>query len=270
MTNQMTFVLSNEGHAHTFPLIRVLHESLTKFQKLQVVELGSLGKTLVLDNILQLSELDDAKYHESMVHPVLNSLDSPSRTLVLGGGDGCLIREILKYDDIVVDLVEIDVEVIEASKKYLSSLNLGSFNDKRCVLHVEDACQWALHCKEKYDAIFLDITDPQHDTPSEGIMSDEVMSAIFSLLKPEGIIISQSDNFDICPNQTYTWVEKFSKRFKKIEVYGIPCVSYGGSINFTAASNGPGITRKIKDGISLKWLNQRRLESLFDLYSLGE
>lgn len=270
MKNQMTFVLSNEGHTHSFPLTKVLYSSTTEFQKIQIVELGSLGKSLVLDDILQLSELDDAKYHETMVHPVLYSIDKPSRVLVIGGGDGCLVREIVKHDKVVVDLVEIDSEVVAASQKYLAPLNENAFDHERCEVHLEDACRWVQRCDKKYDAVFLDITDPQHDTPSEGIISDDVMNAIYGLLKPDGIIISQSDNFDICPDQTHAWVETFSSHFKTIQVYGVPCVSYGGSINFTAASNGMGITKKLSSNIDLRWLTQQRLDGLFSMYSIEE
>lgn len=261
-----TFELSENGHKHTFPVRCNIHAEHTGFQQLEVLDLESLGKTLVLDNIIQLSELDDAKYHETMVHPVISSLGVAKKALVIGGGDGCLVRELLKYDDMHVTLVEIDPSVINASCKYLGDLNELSLQNERCSVFIADACEWIVACDNDFDAIFLDITDPQHNTPSANIITDKVMSALARRMRPSGILITQADNPDICPEQTVLWKEALGKHFQNIQSYGVPCLSYGSSINFVVGSNGSNVSRQADLLPNLKWLNQERLQAAFSLY----
>ena len=261
-----TFELSEIGHKHTFPVRCNVHAEHTGLQQLEILELEGLGRTLVLDNIIQLSELDDAKYHEMMVHPVVSSLGSSKNALVIGGGDGCLVRELLKYSDMHVTLVEIDERVIEASCKYLDSLNEMSFKDSRCSVFIADACEWIIACEDDFDAIFLDITDPQHNTPSANIITDKVMSALVRRMRPSGILVTQSDNPDICPEQTQSWKKTLEQHFQNVQVYGVPCLSYGSAINFVAGSNGAGVQQNVSLMHDLKWLNNKRLQAAFSLY----
>lgn len=263
-----TFELSESGHKHTFPVKSHIHAEHTGFQNLEILELESLGKTLVLDNIIQLSELDDAKYHEAMAHPVIASLECAKKSLVIGGGDGCLIRELLKHKDLDISLVEIDERVINASHRHLSDLNNFSFSNSRCTIHIADACSWIASCNDKFDAIFLDITDPQHNTPSANIITDETMLLLAERVSSSGMLVTQSDNPDICPEQTDLWVSALSRHFKKIQVYGIPCLSYGSAINFVVATNGDGILIDTPLIPGLNWLNEDRLRAAFSLYGV--
>tara|TARA_B100000131_G_scaffold323267_1_gene381207 strand:- start:17207 stop:18040 length:834 start_codon:yes stop_codon:yes gene_type:complete len=266
-----TFDLSEKGHKHTFPVKHNIHAEHTGIQQLEIVDLHGLGKTLVLDNIIQLSELDDAKYHEMMVHPAVASLCIAKKSLVVGGGDGCLVRELLKHSDMEVSLVEIDAKVIEASCRYLSSMNNHAFDSERCKIYLEDVCTWIKQCDDKYDAVFLDITDPQHDTPSAGIITDEILGEIRKRMRPSGILIVQADNPDICPEQGDAWRITLSRHFQNIQTFGVPCLSYGSAISFVAASNGLGVTKfaSFPDDLELRWLNQDRLKAGFSLYGRG-
>ena len=264
-----TFELSEKGHKHTFPVKCNVHAEHTGIQQIEILELEGLGRTLVLDNIIQLSELDDAKYHETMVHPAISSLCIAKKVLVVGGGDGCLIRELLKYEDLEVTLVEIDPSVIEASCEYLSGLNKLSFKNSRCSIYIADVCEWIVASDDNFDAIFLDITDPQHDTPSAKIITNNVIAALSRRMRPSGVLVVQADNPDICPEQTSAWKAALSRHFQNIQTYGVPCLSYGSAINFVAASNGLGVSpyAPLTQDLNLVWLNEERLKAAFSLYN---
>ena len=119
---------------------------------------------------------------------------------------------------------------------------------------------------DDFDIIFLDITDPQHNTPSAKIITNKVLSALVRRMRPSGILITQADNPDICPEQTESWEKAFSFHFQNVLVFGVPCLSYGSAINFVAGSNGSIISRDTSVREDLKWLNKEKLAAAFSLY----
>jgi spermidine synthase len=132
----------------------------SKFQKIEVFENKELGRILVLDGMVQLSTKHEFIYHEMLVHPAMLYHKNPKRVLIIGGGDGGALREVSKHPVKEIFLVEIDEEVIEVSKKYLSSVSKGAFDDKRLKIFNEDALKFVKRYKNDFDVIIEDLTDP--------------------------------------------------------------------------------------------------------------
>lgn len=153
---------------------KVILDFQSKYQRIQLFDTYDFGKMLVLDGKIQLTERDEALYHEMLVHVPLFTHKNPEKVLIIGGGDGGSLREVLKHDVNEAVMVEIDEDVIETSKKHLK-IDKGAFNDPRATVLVEDGIDFVMNAKERFDVIIVDGTDP--NPFSEHIMSKEFYEA---------------------------------------------------------------------------------------------
>ncbi|MBN2036628.1 MAG: polyamine aminopropyltransferase [Chitinispirillaceae bacterium] len=151
----------NPYFGYFFTAKKTLVKKRTRYQELQLVDTDEFGKVLLLDNIIQVAEKNDFHYHEPMVHPALCSHPHPQSVLVIGAGDGGVLREVLKYPCVRrIDLAELDTEVIAFSKKYLFRVNGGAFRDPRVHVHITDGRCFTKDHPHTYDIIIMDMTDP--------------------------------------------------------------------------------------------------------------
>jgi len=151
------------------------------------------GKVLTLDGVIQLTETDEFIYHEMIVHVPMMSHNNPRHALVIGGGDGGVVRELLKYNSIVsVTLVEIDSDVIDFTKEYLGSVCGDSFSDPRLHVIVDDGANFVRmsSSKEGFDIAIVDSTDPRG--VGEVLFSDDFHSDLKKCLRSGGIAVSQN------------------------------------------------------------------------------
>ena len=153
----------------------------------------ALGKILVLDGRIACAEEDEYVYHEMIAHVPVFAHPHAKNILVIGGGDGGTVRELLRHEHVEhIDLVEIDESVIEASKKYLPDL-ASSLNDKRVTVRIEDGVEYVKGCaNEHYDLVIIDSDDPEG--PSKGLFSESFYHEIYRLLKQDGIMVTQSES----------------------------------------------------------------------------
>lgn len=144
----------------TVEIKRTLHTEQTDFQKLEMVETAEFGNMLILDGMVMTTERDEFVYHEMVAHVPLFTHPNPKNVLVVGGGDGGVIREVLKHPSVEkATLVEIDGKVIEYSKKYLPSI-AGKLEDPRVDVQVDDGFMHIAKSKNVYDVIMVDLTEP--------------------------------------------------------------------------------------------------------------
>jgi len=133
----------------------------TAYQQIELIETDEFGKVLLLDNITQLGERNDQSYHEPMVHPALCSHPKPESVLVIGGGDGGILREVFRHSAVKrVQLVELDEGVISFAKKHLSSFHRNAFDDPRLELTIADGRSFIQNHPKEFDVIIMDMTDP--------------------------------------------------------------------------------------------------------------
>jgi spermidine synthase len=164
----------------------------TDFQDLAMIETEEFGTMLVLDGMVMTTVKDEFVYHEMVAHPALFSHPNPKNVLVVGGGDGGVIREVLKHPSVKkAVLVEIDGKVIAYSKKYLPSI-AGSLDDARVQVIVNDGYMHIHDHKNTYDVIMVDSTEPVG--PAVELFSKGFYQGIFESLKEDGIFVAQTDN----------------------------------------------------------------------------
>lgn len=182
----------NENLELSCRVFNVLHREKTPFQELAVVDTFQYGRMLVLDNIIQTTVGDEFVYHEMITHVALNTHPSPKRVLVIGGGDGGAVREIVKHPSIEkVVHCEIDGTVIEVAKKYLPEISCELDNPKVEII-VDDGIKHVRDNKQTYDVIIVDSPDPIG--PAEGLFSASFYEDISEALKEDGIFVAQTES----------------------------------------------------------------------------
>ena len=172
---------------------KVLYSKQSDFQKVEVFETESdLGRVLTLDDLMMTTEGDEYHYHEMIAHIPMMHHKAPKTVLVIGGGDGGTVREVLKHDTVEkVVLCEIDGLVIEACKEFLPTISCELDNPK-CEILVEDAIEYIKDKKDMFDIILIDSTDPIG--PGEGLFTEEFYTNIKNSLKKGGIMVAQSES----------------------------------------------------------------------------
>ncbi|WP_422124044.1 spermidine synthase [Planococcus sp. X10-3] len=181
-----------ENFGITMKINKTLHTEQTDFQYLEMAETAEWGNMLFLDGMVMTSEKDEFVYHEMVAHVPLFTHPNPENVLVVGGGDGGVIREILKHPSVKkATLVDIDGKVIEYSKKFLPSIASG-LEDARVEVIVGDGFMHIAESENEYDVIMVDSTEPVG--PAVNLFSKGFYAGISKALKADGIFVAQSDN----------------------------------------------------------------------------
>ncbi|PIA49039.1 hypothetical protein AQUCO_01300113v1 [Aquilegia coerulea] len=181
------------GEAHSLQVEKILYKEQSEYQEVLVFESFAYGKVLVLDGIVQLTEKDECAYQEMIAHLPLCSISSPKNVLVVGGGDGGVLREIARHSSVeCIDICEIDKMVIDVSKKFFPDLAVG-FEDPRVQLHIGDAIEFLRNAKEgMYDAIIVDSSDPVG--PAQELVEKPFFEMIARALRPGGVLCNMAES----------------------------------------------------------------------------
>jgi len=170
----------------------VLFSGESPFQKVAVLDTLEFGRMLTLDNVIQTNIKDEFVYHEMITHVGLNTHADPKKVLVIGGGDGGTVREIVKHKGVEkVVHVEIDQMVIDVAKKFFPELSVG-FNDPRVEILVDDGIKHVKENKHTYDMIIVDSTDPVG--PAVGLFSEEFYRSVYEALREDGLFVAQTES----------------------------------------------------------------------------
>lgn len=222
---------------HSFLLSKVIFKGKTDFQEVFIFENPLYGKVFCLDNIVEFSQKDEFIYHEMITHPVLFSHSNPKDILIIGGGDGGALKEVLKHPIKRVDLVEIDEEMIRISKKYLKFAHQNSFSDKRVNIYNVPGENFIKEYKNFYDIVIVDCTNPEAGNPSLALYSINFYKKVFSALKKDGIMITLGASFLDFENFIKKTFKKLNKVFSHVAIHRFCMPSYYcGEYSFLAGS----------------------------------
>jgi spermidine synthase len=176
-----------------------LYRGKSQFQEIEVVEAKDIR--MYLNEQLQFSSLDERIYHEAFVHIPISLIERHTRVLILGGGDGLALREVLKYSDVKhVDLVDIDSRVLSVARNVpeMVILNNRSMHDRRVKVHAQNALDFLINNKKTYDLIIIDFPDPA-DEVLANLYTVEVFQMIYDFLEDEGMMVCQSNSPEDTP-----------------------------------------------------------------------
>jgi len=160
----------------------------SRWQKIEILHTKVWGKVLFLDGKIQSAQIDEFIFHEALVHTPMFVHPAPHKVLVIGGGEGADLREILRHNTVdKVVMVDIDDELVYACKRYLPEWSCGAFDDPRVELHIDDGREWLTRCKDKFDVVIVDLTEPLEGGPSLKLFTREFYELVKSSLTPEGV-----------------------------------------------------------------------------------
>jgi len=221
----------------TFQVEKVLFEAKSDEQHIIIFENPLYGRVLALDGIIQVTEKDEYVYHEMLSHVPIFSHGNVRSVLIIGGGDGGMLREVLRHQDIEkVTQIEIDLAVIEMSKKYLPSISRGSFDDSRANIVISDGAEYVKNTEEQYDIIICDTTDPIG--PGAALFTTEFYQNCHSCLAEGGILVTQNGVPFLQEDELIGSYQFLSASFDDVSFYaGVVPTYVGGFMTFGWASD---------------------------------
>ncbi len=229
---------------------KVLCSRTSPFQKIEVFDHKFYGKVLFLDGLVQTTERDEFYYHEMLVHPALACHPAPESVLIIGGGDGGALKQVLSYPVKHATLVEIDADVIDVCREHFPWLR-ACFKDKRAELVVADGNEFLAQSQRTFDVVLVDSSDPVG--PSAVLHQKDFFGKLKKRLNPGGVAASQSGSL-LLHQATFRPKAKFLKSlFKVARFYVGPVPTYPGGTwvyNFVSESVDPlDIKRKPPSGL---------------------
>ena len=221
----------------TFRIDKVYFENKTEHQHLMIFHNAALGRVMVLDGVVQTTEKDEFVYHEMMAHVPLLAHGKAKQVLIVGGGDGGMLREVLKHRSVEqVTMVEIDSAVIEMAKEYLPNHSQGAFDDARANIVIADGMDFVRDTGQRFDVIISDSTDPIG--PGEILFSDDFYAQCKRILNPGGIVVTQNGVAFFQLDEVRTTASRLSHHFSDTTFYSAAVPTYyGGIMTFAWGSN---------------------------------
>jgi spermidine synthase len=244
----------------------VLLDEQTEYQHLQVVRTEFFGNTMILDGIIQLTERDNAGYHEMMTHVPMLAQGNPKAVMIVGGGDGGTLQQVLRYPSVERAVIcELDKRVVEAGIKYFPDFG-NPFSDARVELVIEDAFTYLQRSERQFDVIISDTTDPIG--AAEKLFTEEFYRLMIGALRPDGAIATQCEQMFFDTQLIQRMMETAKKLVRQPAYYYALIPTYpGGGIGFLYMSDQPwtnGLDRAYPPG-TMNYLNPEIHRAAFAL-----
>ncbi|MBX3096601.1 MAG: hypothetical protein KF812_07045 [Fimbriimonadaceae bacterium] len=233
MAGHLTFPIRGTKFSVNVESSALVAKAESRFQHIEIHQTPCFGRILLLDGHIQLTELDERVYHEGLVQFPLANLATPKSALVVGGGDGATVRELVRdtrLEQIV--MVEIDEKVIQVTEEGWPELAGGALQDPRVQLTIGDAFPFVKTLDQKFDLIIVDGTDVyegEDGAISEMLYTEEFYTDLLRCLAEGGIVVTQADNPVFCPYSRDAALDLFGKVFRNTGWYWTVVPSFGGS-----------------------------------------
>ena len=246
----------HSGYHQGFRVKKVLFESKTEHQHLVIFDSVDFGRVMALDGVIQTTERDEFVYHEMLAHVPLLAHGKAKDVLIIGGGDGGLLREVLRHASVERAVqVEIDQAVIDMCVEYLPRHSSGAYDDPRAEIVIGDGIDYVQNCGRQFDVILSDSTDPIG--PGEVLFTSPFYEGIKRCLKPGGVFAAQNGVAFMQPEEVRTTHQRLSPLFADCHFYAAAVPTYvGGIMTFAWASDDPSLRE-----LDLETLQQRFADS---------
>jgi spermidine synthase len=216
-----------EGLTTAYRADEVLYEENTGQQHLVIFDNPVFGRMMALDGATQVAERDEFIYHEMMTHVPILAHGSAKKVLIIGGGDGGILRECTRHKALEkITMVEIDPAVTEFSKEHLAMVSAGAFDDKRLDLVFADGTKFVAESSESYDVVIVDSTDPIG--PGAVLFEENFYRNAKARLAPGGVIVTQNGVPFLQPAELTGTIEKFRRLFAVASCYLATIPTYVG------------------------------------------
>lgn len=219
-----------------YKLRRTLYSGESDFQRVDVVETESFGRMLFNDSVVMLSERDEWVYHEMISHPAMFVHPGVKRALVVGGGDGGTVRELLRHPSVEhCRLVEIDPLVVEACREHLT-VTAKALDDPRVEVTIADGVAFVADTDQRYDLVVVDSTDPVG--PAKPLFGEKFYADVSRVLEPDGLVVSQAESPFYMAQEQRGLLKILRAGFRRVHLYNYSNITYpGGLWSFSMAMN---------------------------------
>lgn len=244
------------SYGQSFRVDEILFEDKSEHQHLLIFRNEQFGRVMALDGIVQTTERDEFIYHEMLTHVPLITHGNAQKVLIIGGGDGGILREVCKHKSVTqITQVEIDQAVIDLAKQYLPGHSNGAYDDARANIIIGDGFDFVQTTQERFDVIISDSTDPLG--PGEVLFSKDFYAGCQRSLNPGGILVTQNGVPFMQTDELSNTAARLSRLFKDSTFYGAAVPSYiGGLMTFAWASDTPGLRQTELAVLQQRWLTQ--------------
>jgi spermidine synthase len=241
-----------DSYGQSFKAGDVLFEEKTEHQDLIIFENEFFGRVMMLDGVTQTTDRDEFVYHEMISHVPIFAHGAAQKVLIIGGGDGGVLREVLRHEDVECTMVEIDASVVEMSKKYFPDHSDGAFENPRCNLVIADGLKFVKETEDRFDVIIVDSTDPIG--PGEVLFTSEFYKDCQRCLTENGILVTQNGVPFFQADEVVTTQERMSPHFNDMNFYVVAVPTYvGGFMTLAWASNNPDLRKQSVDDITARF-----------------
>jgi len=241
-----------DAYTQVFTVEDVYYEHRTEHQHIIIFHNSKFGRVMALDGIIQTTERDEFIYHEMLTHVPIFSHGAVDSVLIIGGGDGGMLREVCRHDAVTgVTMVEIDRSVIDLCREYLPKHSDGAFDDPRLNLVISDGAAYVKTTRDRFDVIIVDSTDPIG--PGESLFSKEFYADCRRCLKDGGVVVTQNGVAFFQRQEVRSTAECFRDLFRDWHFYTAAVPTYiGGVMAFGWGTDNPGLRE-----VRLATLDQR-------------
>lgn len=249
----------------------------TKYQHVEIVDFEDYGIGLVLDGLVQSTQADEFIYHETLVHPAMLIHRGPETVLIIGGGEGAALREVLRHSTVKrVVMVDIDGELVELAKKYLGVIHQGSFYDPRAEIVIGDGLEYVKKAPDRsFDVVIIDLTDPYEPRGlARELYTESFYREVKRILREDGVVSSQVGNAFYFKNIYREIVGGARRVFRYVRELGVWIPSFGYQVCYILATDARDpdtlseeeLEKTIRERrLSLRYINGRRMVSLLRL-----
>lgn len=241
-----------------FRVDKMYFEQKTEHQHLMIFHNAMLGRVMTLDGIVQTTEADEFMYHEMLTHVPVLGHGAVKKLLIIGGGDGGILREVLKHDAIDVTQVEIDKAVIDMAVEYLPNHSDSAYDNPRANIIIDDGMAFVKNCSEKFDVIIVDGTDPIG--PGEVLFTEDFYAHCKNCLNEGGIIVTQNGVPFLQIEEVKNTHQRLGQHFADATFYTVAVPTYYGGLMTLAWAS---------DNVQLRQVSLDTLEQRFKAANLN-
>jgi spermidine synthase len=241
------------AYGQTLTIDEMLYEQKSAHQHLIIFKNALFGRVLALDGVVQTTEKDEFIYHEMLTHVPLLAHGSAQRVLIIGGGDGGILREVCRHSAVThITQVEIDSAVIDMAKEYLPGHSAGAYEDPRANIVIGDGFDYVHHCNDRFDVIISDSTDPHG--PAEVLFSQDFYRGCQNCLTPGGVLVTQNGVPFMQTEELLRTASRLQPLFQDWSFYSTAVPTYiGGIMCFAWASDNPAVRQQSLEVLQRRW-----------------
>lgn len=241
LTNNWIVEFRGDSRANIYPIRETILHTSSQYQEIVIAETLGYGRALFLDGIPQSAAVDEHIYHETLIHPAMVANPHPRSVFIAGGGEGAVLREILKHNTVErIVMVDIDEVLINIVREHLVDWHQGTFNDPRVTVLCQDAKAYLEQTDERFDCIFGDLPDPLEGGPAVQLFTSEFYTLLKSRLNPGGTFGLQAENTEVgwCLSHI-SIIKNLQASFNYVIPYQVTIPFYGLPWGFAVASDAP-------------------------------